>query len=89
MELTRRQRLAYLLDPSGSMSPSQMGMATVFLGAAVVAATAFATITVPSLSPRTIDAANGVYWVCGNVFLAEYLLRIWLTPQQERRPDDT
>ncbi|MBT5495626.1 MAG: cyclic nucleotide-binding domain-containing protein [Alphaproteobacteria bacterium] len=86
MELTRRQRLAYLLDSSSSMSPSQMGMATVFLGAAVVAATAFATITVPSLSPRTIDAANGVYWVCGTVFLAEYLLRIWLAPQQELRP---
>jgi len=57
------------------MSPSQMGMATVFLGAAVAAATAF--------------AANAIYWVCSAVFLAEYLLRIWLTPQQERRPDDT
>ncbi len=49
MELNRRQHLAHLLDSSGSMSPSQMGMATVFLGAVVAAATAFAAITVLSL----------------------------------------
>jgi voltage-gated potassium channel len=88
MELTRRQRFAHLLDSSGSMGPSQMGTATVFLGAAVVAAAAFAAITVPSLSPSAINIAHGVYWACGIIFLTEYLLRIWLAPQQELRPDD-
>jgi voltage-gated potassium channel len=87
MELTRRQGLAHLLNPSGSMNPSQMATATVLLGAALATATAFAAITVPSLSPRAIDAANDIYWACGAVFLAEYLLRIWLAPQQELRPD--
>jgi len=66
-----------------------MGMATVFLGAAVVAATAFAPITVPSLLSSAIEAASAIYWMCSAFFPAEYLLRIWLTPQQERRPDDT
>ena len=74
MELNRGRRLAHSLGSSGSMIPSQMGMATVFLGAAVAAATAFAAITVPSLSSSAIDAANAIYWACGAVFLAEYLL---------------
>jgi voltage-gated potassium channel len=87
MELTRRQSLAHLLNPSGSMNPSQMATATVLLGAALATATAFAAITVPSLSPSAIDAANDLYWACGAVFLAEYLLRIWLAPQQELHPD--
>jgi hypothetical protein len=87
MELTRRQGLAHILNPSGSMNPSQMATATVLLGAALATATAFAAITVPSLSPRAIDAASDIYWACGAVFLAEYLLRIWLAPQQELRPD--
>ena len=51
-----------------------MGMAKVFLGPAVAAVTAFAAITVPSLSSSAIDAANAIYWACGVVFLAEYLL---------------
>jgi hypothetical protein len=54
-----------------------------------VAATAFAPITVPSLLSSAIEAASAIYWVCSTVFPAEYLLRVWLTPQQERRPDDT
>jgi hypothetical protein len=55
----------------------------------VAAATAFAAITVPSLSSSAIDDANAIYWACSAVFKAEYLLRIWLTPQHELRQDDT
>lgn len=83
MELTRRQQFAHLLDSSGSMAPSQIATATIFLGAAVAASTAFASLTVPSLSAGAIEAAHFVYWAGGIVFLIEYAIRIWLAPERD------
>lgn len=83
MELTPRQNLARLLDSSGGMSSPQIAIAAVLLGAAAIASTAFATLTIRSLAPGVHDFAQALYFAAGLVFLAEYAMRLWLAPDME------
>lgn len=64
----------------------QMAVAGVFLTAAVGASAAFAAITVPDLSASGSKMAYQIYIAGGIVFAAEFLIRLWLAPQQEIDP---
>jgi len=86
MELTRRQRVASWLDSSGSMSAGQIGMAAIFMGAAITTSAAFAAHTVSTLPPNVIRFAEFFYYAGGAVLLFEFLTRVWLAPAQDLRP---
>lgn len=86
MNLTRRQRIAHLIEPSGSVAVQQIAATAFFLGAAFAVSAAYFVLTLPALDAETADLARLVYYSGGWIFIAEFLTRLWLAPHRDTDP---
>lgn len=80
---TLRQKI-YAAMPVGEEHRGSSWMAALIIGNVVLATAATLAQSVPELRPLIATNTSIVVLLCGGIFLAEFLLRIWTAPECDR-----
>lgn len=86
MELTRRQHFAHLIEPGGSLTAPKVVATAIFLGTALAVSAAYSVLTLPELDDITARFAKTIYIFGGLIFVAEFVIRLWLEPHRDTDP---